>query len=141
MREKEGASMAFIPYLYFRGDCAEAMTFYAEVFGAAAPDLMRYSDAPPEAGLPESERIMHGELRLGDATLMASDFPPGIDEPQAGVSVMHTVDDPDEGARLFAALGQGGSVIEPWQATFFARGYGMLRDRFGTHWIIYAGHP
>ena len=24
----------------------------------------------------------------------------------------------------------------PWGATFFAPGFGMVRDRFGTHWMV-----
>ncbi len=134
--------MTFTPYLHFQGDCAEALAFYAEVFGTDAPEISRYSDAPEGSGLPAGEGVMHGEIRLGDAVLMASDFPPGIGDPQAAVSVMHSVADPETGRAIFEALAvEGGAIVEPWSETFFARGFGMVRDRFGTHWIIHAGHP
>ena len=29
-----------------------------------------------------------------------------------------------------------GDIVQPFQKTFFSPGFGMLRDRFGTHWKI-----
>jgi len=37
------------------------------------------------------------------------------------------------------ALAQNGSVQMPFQATFWAKGFGMLIDQFGTPWIVNAG--
>jgi len=128
--------MSFIPYLHFDGTCAEALEFYAGALGAEPPMLMRYSEAPG-GELPPSDRIMHGEIRLNGAALMASDVPEGMGKPQAGVSVMHVVPDVAAGARIFAALSDGATILDAYGPTFFAKGYGMLKDRFGTHWIIY----
>jgi PhnB protein len=38
----------------------------------------------------------------------------------------------------FDGLGNGGAVIQPFQPTFFSPGFGMVKDKFGTHWIISA---
>jgi PhnB protein len=48
-------------------------------------------------------------------------------------------DDVAEGERVFAALAQNGTVQMPFQSTFWAKGFGMLIDQFGTPWIINAG--
>lgn len=126
------------PYLHFQGRCADAMAFYAQLFGG---DLIvtRWSDAP--AGTPqkiESDRVMHSRLDLPDGTrLMAGDFPPGFDgDPQKAVSVTHVVRDAAEGRALCDRLTEGGDVIEPYGETFFSPGFGMVRDRYGTHWMI-----
>jgi len=37
------------------------------------------------------------------------------------------------------ALAQNGSVQMPFQATFWAKGFGMLIDQFGTPWVVNAG--
>ncbi len=133
--------MPTMPYLHFRGDCANALAFYAEVFGGANLQMMRYADGPdaPPAWS-GSDRIMHGQVTIGDGTLMASDFPPGAPgEAQAAVSVMQSAPDAATAGRWFTALAKDGAVIQPFGPTFFSSGFGMVKDRFGTHWIIAAG--
>ncbi len=132
--------MPTMPYLHFQGQCAEAMAFYAGVFGGTDIQMMRYGEgpgAPPE--FKDSPRVMHAQVTIGDGTLMASDYPPGTDgHAQAGFSVMQSAPDAATAKRHFDALSDGGAVIQPFQPTFFSPGFGMVKDRFGTHWIISA---
>lgn len=133
--------MSFDPYIHFRGDCAAAMEFYADIFNADDLFLMRYSEmpeAPPNFA--NSDRVLHATVTLGGRMLMASDYPPGTDgDPQKGVSICHTAPDIPAGRHIFDRLKDGGEEIMAWGETFFAEGFGMLRDRFGTHWMIIAG--
>ena len=135
--------MSFVPYLHFQGNCAEAMQFYADVFGATDLQMMKYADAPsdvfPAGHKPADDgRVMHASLTLGNAVLMGSDFPPGMDgDPQQAVSVAHPVSDVATGQALFDRLAEGGgTVVMPFGETFWAEGFGMVKDRFGTHWMI-----
>ena len=48
-------------------------------------------------------------------------------------------DEVAEGERVFGALAQNGAVQMPFQSTFWAKGFGMLIDQFGTPWIVNAG--
>lgn len=132
--------MPTIPYLHFQGQCAEALTAYAAIFGGTNLQMMRYGEGPgAPAGWKDSPRVMHGQVTLGDGTLMASDFPPGVEgDAQKGVSVMQSAPDVATAQGWFDALAQGGAVIQPFQQTFFSPGFGMVQDRFGTHWIISA---
>lgn len=131
--------MPTLPYIHFQGNCAEALTFYASVFGGTNLQLMRYAEGP---GAPphwaDSPRIMHGQVTLGDdGTLMASDYPPGVSgDAQSGFSVMQSAPDVRTAQGMFDRLSQGGTVIDAFKPTFFSPGFGMVRDRFGTHWII-----
>ncbi|WP_395541672.1 VOC family protein [Neotabrizicola sp. sgz301269] len=127
-----------IPYLHFQGHCAEALVFYADIFGASDLQMMRYSDAPDmDDTLRDPTRVIHGQLTLPDGLLMASDYPPGMTgDPQSAVSLMHVAGTVAEGQRLFGALSAGGQVIQDFGSTFFSRGFGMLKDRYGTHWMI-----
>ncbi|MEI4487643.1 VOC family protein [Frigidibacter sp. MR17.14] len=132
--------MSFDPYLHFQGTCAEAMELYRDWFGGTLT-VMRYADAPPGAApVPEGaagDLVMHAALELDGRVLMASDFPPGWGEAQKAVTISHAVTDPTAAETLFARmLAEGGEVIMPFAATFFSPGFGMLRDRFGTHWMI-----
>ncbi len=131
--------MTFTPYLHFQGTCADAMEFYAGIFGAKDLTLMRYSEAPAEAGpITPSNRVMHAQLVLpGGAILMGSDFPDGVPgEPQAAVSISHAVPNVEAGAKLFDRLVKGGTPVMPFGPTFWSPGFGMLKDRFGTHWML-----
>lgn len=132
--------MPTLPYIHFQGQCAQALAFYAKVFGGTGVQTMRYADGPeaPPAWR-ESARIMHGQVTLFDGTLMASDYPPDVaGDPQSGFSVMQSAPDVETARRVFDALADGGAVINPFAATFFSPGFGMVKDRFGTHWIISA---
>jgi PhnB protein len=132
--------MPTLPYIHFQGQCAEALAFYAQVFGGTGLQTMRYADGP---GAPEawkaSDRIMHGQVTLFDGTLMASDYPPGVEgDAQRGFSVMQSAPDAATARAVFDRLAEGGTVIDPFKPTFFSPGFGMVRDRFGTAWIISA---
>ena len=132
--------MPTLPYIHFQGQCAEALAFYERVFGGRDLQIMRYADGPqaPEAWK-SSDRIMHGQVTLYDGTLMASDYPPGLEgDPQKGFSVMQTAPDVATGRAIFDRLSEGGTVIDAYKPTFFSPGFGMVQDKFGTHWIISA---
>lgn len=132
--------MSFSPYLHFQGNCAEAMKAYADIFGATDLQIMRYADAPPTAGVPPGgggDKVMHARLSVGGQSLMASDFPDHMKgDPQAAVSVSHMVQDVAVGKAVFDRLADRGAVIMPFGPTFFSKGFGMVKDRFGTHWMI-----
>ncbi len=129
-------------YLSFDGRCAEAMKFYERVLGGKLEAMITYGDVPDgEKPPPEAAgRIMHAYLVHPDFALMAGDTPPGI--PYQGITgVMMALVFPTaaEGQRVFAALGEGGSVGMPMGETFWAEQFGMVTDRFGVPWGISGG--
>lgn len=130
--------MQVSPFLGFDGDCREAMSWYAELFGSPAPTIMTYADAPPGGEMPgmDADKVMYADVRIGDALLMGGDTPSERHEPARGMMVM--VDPPDaaEGRRIFDALAEGGEVTMPFEQTFWSSGFGMVRDRFGTPWVV-----
>ncbi len=132
--------MPTMPYLHFQGQCAEALAFYRTVFGGTNLQTMCNADGPEApAAWQDSARIMHGQVTLYDGTLMASDYPPGMaGEAQKGFSVMQTAPDVASARAAFDKLVAGGGIIQPFAATFFSAGFGMVQDKFGTHWIISA---
>jgi PhnB protein len=70
---------------------------------------------------------------------MGADAPPGQFTTPAGFCVALHFDAVAEGERTFSTLAQGGKVQMPFQSTFWAKGFGMLIDQFGTPWIVNAG--
>lgn len=130
--------MSFHAYLFFGGNCREAMARYHEVFGGEL-EVMSYADAPPEArpeGIAE-DAVMHAALKTPEGgMLMASDDPHDGFPGHSGFGVARTVDDPGETRRTFAALAEGGQVQMPVEATFWSPAFGMLVDAFGVRWML-----
>lgn len=130
------------PYLFFDGNCADAMRFYQSVLGGKL-DLMPNSSAPPGQAPPgNDDRIMHAYLLIAEnKALMASDTMAG--DPYAGmknVFVSLAYDDTAEAKGIFDKLADGGSVMMPFEKQFWTEGFGMLHDRFGTPWMV-SGKP
>ena len=126
------------PYLNFNGNCAEAFRFYAEVLGGTIVMSQTHGESAVRDHVPAAwhDKILHIQLQAGRATLMGSDAPPDHYAKPQGLSVSIQVTASDEGARIFKALSQNGSVTMPYQATFWSPGFGMAIDRFGTPWMV-----
>src|ERR1700682_739833 len=129
------------PYLVFEGRCEEAIEFYKKALGAKVEMLMRFKDAPerPPAGecAPNADdKIMHATLKIGEATVMASDGrmqgKPGFQ----GFALSVDMKTKQEAERTFRALSEGGQVQMPLGKTFFADSFGMVADRFGVPWMV-----
>jgi PhnB protein len=129
------------PYLFFDGRCEEAIEFYRSALGAEVTMLMRFKEGPepqqpgmvpPGAG----EKIMHASLRIGDATVLASDGR-CLGQPSfQGFAVSLNVPTEAEAERLFAGLAEGGQVQMAPAKTFFSPRFGMVADRFGVSWMV-----
>lgn len=133
--------MQINPYLIFDGQCEAAFRHYEQVLGGSIVGLMRYGQAPGCDEMPpqHSEHVIHVCLSVGEQLLMGSDSPPEQSEKAGGMSVSINVEDSHEGKRIFEALADGGTVRMPYGETFWARGFGMCVDRFGTPWMVGAG--
>jgi PhnB protein len=128
------------PYLFFDGRCEEAIEFYKKALRAEVVMLMRFKDSPepPPGGNPPGteNKVMHATLRIGDATVMASDGR-SLGQPNfQGFSLALAVASDNEAERLFAALAEGGQVCMPIGKTFFSSRFGMVSDRFGVSWMV-----
>ena len=128
-------------YLFFDGNCREAVEFYAHVFNSSVNHLMTYGDVPPDPEQPVSEenrnRVLYAGIPIGNMVVMASDVPAGS-EYTVGTNISPTVstDDKQELARLFDELKEGGEVRMELQETFFSECFGMVVDKFGVMWQL-----
>ena len=135
--------MAFRPYLFFGGNCRAAFTRYQEIFGGELT-LLTMKDVPGEEAprADKADLIIHAALTIGPELLMASDDPMSDDfGPVQGMQVSYSTADPDEAKRVFEALADGGTVMQPIGETFWSPAFGMCVDRFGTPWMIGADQP
>jgi PhnB protein len=129
--------MAFRPYLFFGGNCRDALTRYQEIFGGELT-LLTMKDVPgEEPPADKADLIIHAALMVGDELLMASDDPMSTDfGPVQGIMVTYDAPDVADANRVFDALAEGGTVTQALIPTFFSEAFGMCTDRFGTPWMI-----
>jgi PhnB protein len=130
-------------YLFFNGNCLEAMTHYAETLGGEIGDVFRNADAPDaESRMPGGDHlVMNMAMKLGAAVVMASDAPDGMYSKPQGFAVSISPPSRAEFDRIFEALAKDAqSVMMPPGETFWAERFAMFTDRFGTPWMLsYAG--
>jgi PhnB protein len=129
-----------IPYLAFNGNCADAMRFYEKVLQGKL-DLLTFGQSPMSEQTPKDalNRIMHARLGLEEnGSLYAGDCPPGMPyQGIHGVSIALNYDTAARAEHVFKALAtDGGKVTMPFAATFWAKGFGMVTDKFGCPWIV-----
>jgi PhnB protein len=129
------------PYLFFNGQCEEALAFYRKALGAEVTQLLRFKDSPephPPGMLPpgSENKVMHASFRVGDSTVMASDGMCTGTGKFEGMSLSVAAQDDAKAEQLFAALSEGGKVTMPMSTTFFASRFGMVTDRFGVGWMV-----
>jgi PhnB protein len=130
--------MQLEPYLFFTGNCEEALNHYKEVFGGEIVGLSRQKDAPADAQMaPESgDLVMHATFKGPGFSFMASDARPGKTYGEGPMSLSLSLTDVNEGQRIFDALAKGGTVESPMQDMFWGAKFGMLTDKFGIDWMI-----
>lgn len=130
-------------YLSFEGRCEEAFEFYKGAVGAEVIALMRFKEVPESGMAPPgcAEKIMHGCIRIGETSIMASDGRCAGQPDFQGISLAITVNDDAEAQRVFSALADGGQVQMPLDTTFFASQFGMVADRFGVTWMVLSPLP
>jgi PhnB protein len=130
--------MKFVSYLTFDGRCREAFDFYAKTLGGKIVAMISHGETPAAEQVPADwhDKIINAHLVVGDQELMGCDAPPQFFNGHEGFSVSIQLDEESEAERIFTALAEGGAVTMPLAPTFWAKRFGMLRDRFGTPWMI-----
>jgi PhnB protein len=125
-------------YLNYNAQCEAAFKFYERVLGGKIETMMKNEGTPAAAqgGEEWKNQILHASMTIGGNTLMGSDVPPGHYKAPQGFGMSIHIADLAEAQRVFSALGEGGDVKMAMEATFWAKGFGMLVDRFGIPWMV-----
>ncbi|MBS7456259.1 VOC family protein [Coralloluteibacterium stylophorae] len=136
---------ALNPYIDFAGRCRDALDFYARCFDGRTETLMTYGNAPMDMPADARDKVMHAEFRAPGIHFMATDgcpgghaTPPAMEGP---ISLALQLEDPAQQDRIFAALADSGEVAQALQDTFWGARFGMVRDRFGIHWMLNCQRP
>jgi PhnB protein len=125
-------------YLNYGGNCEQAFRFYEKHLGGKITMMMTQSQQPNPENVPPDQKnaILYARISIGETHLMGSDVPPQRFQPMRSAYLSLSVDSIAEAERLFGLLSEGGETFMPMQETFFAHRFAIVRDRFGTSWMI-----
>jgi PhnB protein len=131
------------PYLGFRDNAREAMSFYHSIFGGKLT-MSTFAELQASEDLSEKDKIMHSQLESEeDFVLMASDTPNSMDyAPGSNCSVSLSGDNEGELRGYWDKLVEGGTVALPLERAPWGDSFGMCLDKFGVSWLVnIAGSP
>jgi PhnB protein len=128
--------MRLAVYVNYQGNCEEAFEFYQEQLGAKLDGVIRRHGDMPNPDIPADwgNKVVHARLQIGSTVLMGADIPNA--EPMRSSYLTLFLDAEGEAERIYSALTEGGEVFMELQKTPFANRFAMLRDRFGTSWML-----
>jgi PhnB protein len=124
-------------YLFFKGQCREAMEFYKDIFGGELT-VQTYGEAKVP-GMDEDgskkDWVMHARLEGGDIKLMASDTEKAS---PAAAKVDLSLGGTDEAKmrEIFGKLSAGGKVNMPLKKEFWGDIFGSLTDKYNINWMM-----
>ncbi len=129
-------------YLHFKGNCREAIEFYAKAFNSEFPNISTWGDAPPNqnAQFPDEVKklVMNARMNINDSIVMFSDIP--VPEMPyiigSNINLVINNENIDELKSVFNALKEDGTVIMDLTETFWSNCYGMVTDKFGVTWHL-----
>lgn len=130
--------MSFAPYLVFPGTARDAMTEYAAIFGATDLMIMDMASLPPDQRPPGTDgHVMHAQFSAGPGSpLLGSDSVTGMANASGSPTVFHAAPSIARAKELYTALAAGGNAFMPVGPTTWSPAFGMLRDKWGTTWMI-----
>ncbi len=122
-------------YVNYRGTCEQAFRFYEHHLGGRITGLVRHGEQP-NPGIPADwkEKILHARIEIGRAVVMGADIPNA--EPMRSAYLTLTLNNEEEAEEVYALLIEGGEIFMKMEKTPFANRFAMLRDKFGTSWML-----
>lgn len=135
------SSVQVIPYLFFEGNCEEALHFYQQVIGGKITIVNRYDAPAMKAPAHMHNKILHARLEFdGGAVYMSDSFSgAGAAKNSGSVSISLAFADLEQAKRVYTALAEGGKPGFPFEKQFWGGWHGNLQDKYGFSWNINFG--
>jgi PhnB protein len=135
--------MKLYTYLNYGGNCRQAFEFYAQHLGGKITMLTTHGEQPDASKVAPDWRdaVLHARIEIGGTTVFGADVPPERFQPMRSAYLSLSLDSVEDAERIYALLTEGGQIFMPMEETFFAYRFAMLRDRFGTSWMLLHERP
>lgn len=122
------------PYIFFKGQCKEAMEFYQSIFGGELT-LQTYADVNAATDETPGAYIMHAGLSGGEITLMASDTALASDVAKK-VSLSLNGSNEEKLTTIFNRLCEDVEAQSSLKKEFWGDIFGAVIDKYGVDWMV-----
>ena len=133
---EEKGSMKLDIYVNYKGNCREAFQFYEKYLGGKITMMSTFKEMPNSSNVQEDRKndILHARIEIGNSVLMGADIP--HTEPMRSAYLSLRVESIEETEKIYELLADGGEIFMKMEQTFYASRFAMLRDKFGTNWML-----
>lgn len=133
---EENYSLKLDIYLNFKGNCKEAFQFYEKHIGGKITVMQTFNQSPGHTNIPEGweTKILHARIEIGNSVVMGADIPSA--EPMRSAYITLRSKSFEEIEKIYKIFTDGGQIFMKMEQTFFAKRFAMLRDKFGTSWML-----
>jgi PhnB protein len=121
-------------YLNYPGHCEKAFRFYEQHLGGKITMMMAHQQAPPHFPSTWEKPIMHAIIEIGGTLVRGADGP-GAENMRSAYLTLR-LDTAEQAEEIYTLLSSDGDIFMKMEKTFFANRFAMLRDRFGTSWML-----
>jgi PhnB protein len=121
-------------YVNYAGHCEEAFEFYQEHLGGKITLMSAHQQPPPHFPKEWKRPILHAIIEIGGTLVRGADIPNA--EPMRSAYLTLRLDTAEKAEQVYELLSKEGEIFMKMEKTFFANRFAMLRDKFGTSWLL-----
>lgn len=121
-------------YINYPGHCEAAFRFYEKTLGGQIIMLWPHEQPPPHFPKEWVKPIMHAIIKIGGTLVRGADVPDAA--PMRSAYLTLRLDSAEKAEEVYQQLSEKGEIFMKMEKTFFANRFAMLRDQFGTSWML-----
>ena len=121
-------------YVNYPGHCEEAFEFYKQHLGGKITMMTAHQQPPANFPKEWTKPILHAIVEIGGTLVRGADIPNA--EPMRSVYLTLRLDTQEKAEQIYNLLSKDGEIFMKMEKTFFANRFAMLRDKFGTSWLL-----
>ncbi len=121
-------------YINYPGNCEKAFLFYEQHLGGKINMMTSHQQSPPNFPKEWKKPILHAIIEIGGTIIRGADIPNA--EPMRSAYLTLTLDTAENAEEIYKILSADGEIFMKMEKTSFANRFAMLRDKFGTSWML-----
>ena len=121
-------------YINYPGKCEKAFRFYEQHLGAKINMMLPHQQPPDNFPKEWKKPILHAIIEIGGTLVRGADIPNA--EPMRSAYLTLRLDTAEEAENIYNVLSSEGEIFMKMEKTSFANRFAMLRDKFGTAWML-----